>query len=973
MKVMRAALIFVLFVGANQTPRADDIDIYLNLDENNPGDALVMLNLDWRPNLGSTVCGGGDAAGCQTLVTEGFMRSDGSGGIPGDITFYDLIVAALRKVIDPLAGLKLGLMINHEHNNNCEGPNQTNCSNGGYVFKGFTGLDEDPATHTCPLLTGVGSSDPNMTNNPATSPPAIMGLCDKLSGLPIPQGMESHKWQGEELFFELYRYLIGGGIYNGHNGVQDYGTTGAPNIDDPADVNDPRQADPDNIAQLMWDTAVESGSNYISPLISAEECSKIFTINFMFQVSQQAADSDAAIEAPISQQGMGIDTSANNSFGPDRGFTNVLDFLHDADLADGTFATAPDLAGEQNVTSYFLVDPNQINQTTNGYARAGGTGSALPLSDDPDELVAILTDVFNQILSVSTALVAPSIPVNVFNQAESLPELYFALFEADSEGKPWWDGNLKKLKLGDDGSGGLEVQDVNGDSAFSATDGRIKHSAITYWTHAVDLPDPGPDDDFLAGKDGRTVIRGGAGGVIPGYRPLSGNTPGLTNPTGNTTETSTRKLFTEPASFTNGTPAAMTEFNADNATAVDLLTEDNELYETVMGCSGCSYTNPDTVAEAAVEELIKFGRGLDVLDEDGDTELDEARSWIMGAPLHSRPLPLTFSASDTRVVMATDDGVVHMFRSADADGVEAWGFIPRAVVPVFKRLKDDSAGTPIHPYTVDGKPTALIKDINGNGDIELSAGDKAYLYIGMRRGGKGLYALDVTDPDDPKMLWRIEKGAPGTDFAEIGQSWSTPRVTFLEVDFGSPTGIQTRPVLIFGGGYNGDDDGDALGDLGKDDRPPSSPVGTDDDEGNAIFIVDAETGELIWKAIHHATITGADPVDDRIFTHIDLLDSIPSEITVVDTIGNDLVDRGYVGTTGGDVFRLDLVGHNRSLWTVTKVLEVGRHFNAINADDRRFFHAPDFVRASDDSGDYDAVVIAAGDRPHPLGVPVVNW
>ena len=45
-----------------------------------------------------------------------------------------------------------------------------------------------------------------------------------------------------------------------------------------------------------------------------------------------------------------------------------------------------------------------------------------------------------------------------------------------------------------------------------------------------------------------------------------------------------------------------------------------------------------------------------------------------------------------------------------------------------------------------------------------------------------------------------------------------------------------KPVVMFAGGY----------DMNKDLR---TGVGTDDTEGNAVYVVDAETGELIWKAV----------------------------------------------------------------------------------------------------------------------------
>ena len=130
-----AALIFTI-----GTAQADDTDVYMNrgtgLPENSaPGDGLpagsepmVMFSLDYRPNLAATACNAGE---CKTLIDEGYMSP------VGPYTFFDVLRGAMRKVFDPLEGVKVGLMVNHNNNNDCEGFGRTNCSNGGYIAMGF--------------------------------------------------------------------------------------------------------------------------------------------------------------------------------------------------------------------------------------------------------------------------------------------------------------------------------------------------------------------------------------------------------------------------------------------------------------------------------------------------------------------------------------------------------------------------------------------------------------------------------------------------------------------------------------------------------------------------------------------------------------------------------------------------------------------------------------------------------------------
>jgi type IV pilus assembly protein PilY1 len=588
--------------------------------------------------------------------------------------------------------------------------------------------------------------------------------------------------------------------------------------------------------------------------------------------------------------------------------------LHDADLANGSYGAAPNLEGKQNVTSYFLVDPTKINKTTIGYATAGGTGVPLPLSANPDELVTTLENILRQILSVSTTFVAASVPVNVFNRAEIVDNVFVALFQVDPDGKPVWNGNLKKLKLSSLDGASLLVDAL--DNPAIAGDGRIREDALSFWTVGAALPPPDPTQGEVSGRDGRSVSRGGAGQLVPGF--ISGS-PGLVNGMGG------RQLL-----FDRG--SGLAALNADSTTANELQAD--------LGAAD----------EAEATELISFARGTDIDDLDNDGNLTEARRWIFGDPLHSRPLPLNYGARNgyttsnpaIYVAVASNDGFLHFIRNrtttGSENGEEMWAFMPRSTMAALKTLRANGTGMP-HPYMVDGAPVAYIDDSNHNGTIE--AGEEAYLYVGLRRGGKAYYALDVSNPDSPELLWTIGKGG---DFAELGHTFSDPRVGHVNLGSGP------QPVLIFGGGY----------DMNKDIR---GSVGTDDSEGNAIYVVDAKTGALIWKARGG----GASPTAS-VFEHPDLVDSIPSMVTVADTDGDLLLDRILVGDTGGNVWRADLTGSDTSRWKLTRLAALGRHAEGGKSNDRRFFHRPDLVPAEDENGLFDAVLIGAGDRPDPLDI-----
>jgi type IV pilus assembly protein PilY1 len=862
-----AALIFI--VGSAQ---ADDTDVYMNPGAGLPdgSEPMVMFSLDYRPNLGSTACNKGE---CDALIAEGYMSP------VGPYTFFDVLRGALKKVMDPLEGVRVGLMLNHDNWNECEGFGRTGCSNGGYIAMGFESFEK-----------GDGNG-------------AKARFHKILASMPTPLGGQSHSYQGKELFFEFFRYLTGQGVYNAHNGYTDFFTDNKYNLD----VDHPA---------VSWDPFIEGGAKtkpyYLSPFDSAGACSKLYTVNVLFQVSNQDADSDVAIADPVAAGGFGA---------PKKEFPDVIQYLNDADLANGSYGSVGDLEDKQNVTSFFIVDEHMINTMTMGYAKAGGTGVPLALSENPDELVATLVEVFKQILSVSTTFVAASVPVNVFNRAEITDNVYIALFQIDDGARPYWVGNVKKLKLEgvNDTSSSATLVDALGTPAVAA-DGRIRFDALTSWTLPGALPEPDLESGEVDGRDGRVVARGGAGQRIPGV--VSGS-PQEANGLGGRTI------------YFDRTPSELAGFNVDLLTASALMAD----------------FDVTTAEEAA--ELIAFSRGLDIDDVDGDKGTDEAREWIFGDALHSRPLPINYGSiggySDPAnpaifIAVGSDDGMLRMIRNTQAGGAESgeevWAFMPRASMAAQKVLRANGTGMK-HPYTMDGAPVAFIMDKNHDGSIISSDGDRVYLFVGMRRGGKNYYGLDITNPEIPKLMWTIGKGG---DFAELGYTFSNPRVGLVE------TAVGPRPAVMFAGGY----------DMNKDKQ---GVVGTDDSEGNAIFVVDAETGALIWKVRR-----GSGGAGSQVFEHADMKDSIPSALTIGDTDGDGFTDRIVVGDTGGNVWRADIGGDDTSKWNVTLLASIGRHAGGSPSiyTDRRFFHRPDLVPSKDQYGLFDGVVIGSGNRANPL-------
>jgi hypothetical protein len=72
-----------------------------------------------------------------------------------------------------------------------------------------------------------------------------------------------------------------------------------------------------------------------------------------------------------------------------------------------------------------------------------------------------------------------------------------------------------------------------------------------------------------------------------------------------------------------------------------------------------------------------------------------------------------------------------------------------------------------HQYYVDSSPKAYFHDVDSDGIIDISDGDKIILICGARKGSSGNFALDVTNPEAPKYLWRIDQSSSKTGILEL--------------------------------------------------------------------------------------------------------------------------------------------------------------------------------------------------------------
>lgn len=354
------------------------------------------------------------------------------------------------------------------------------------------------------------------------------------------------------------------------------------------------------------------------------------------------------------------------------------------------------------------------------------------------------------------------------------------------------------------------------------------------------------------------------------------------------------------------------------------------------GLSALDSTNTALTAEklgvtAAQErqDLITYIRGYDPNDPGVSRQ-------AMGDPIHATPSLITYSSTAQSAILGTNEGFVQMFNTST--GEEQFAFMPEALLPNIKRLRANAnIGTNTHIYGMDNTVTVWANDANANGAID--SGEFVYAYASMGRGGRDIYALNITNPTSPTLLWSIYGGST-TGFDRLGQTWSAPVRTKIKV------GSIIKDVLVFGGGYDPDQD--------------NATVRTTDDQGNDLFIVDARTGALLWSA------SGAG---------INMQYSVPSGTSVVslqvDTNGNPYTDSQglagqiFVGDMGGQVWRFHV--HNGS---AGNGLVSGGVFASIAgtavADARRFYHEPEIALATVDNQLNLTINIGSGYRGHPL-------
>lgn len=649
--------------------------------------------------------------------------------------------------------------------------------------------------------------------------------------------------------------------------------------------------------------ASKAGALYNTPIASG--CAKNFII-YLSNGPAQDNSSDIS-QATTALAGFGGSTTAI-PITPSGSQDNVADewarFMKKSSLGITTYTVDVDKVTSGQGPGWTALLKSMARASSGKYFDVTSSGT---------QIADALNAIFSEIQSVNSVFASVSLPVSVNTQGTYLNQVYVGMFRPDQDSFPRWNGNLKQYKLGLVGTE-LKLLDAGDSSAINSSTGFITECARSFWT-------PTTVDNYWAFSPQGACLTV-AGSDVSNY------------PDGNIVEKGaqghrlrsdgSRTVKTCSSTFASCT--SVTDFADGNAA----------ITQSLLGASSSTERT----------SVINWVRGQDLKDEDGDANTTENRPSIHGDVVHSRPVAINYgtdSSPQVVVFYGGNDGALRAVNgnrssalSGFAAGSELWSFIPPEFYGSLKRLYDNTT-TISFPGHTTGSPTPLPKAYGFDGPVTaVTEGSNRWVYATMRRGGRALYAFDVSNAASPQLKWK--KGCPNnfplsgtvddtgctTGFSSIGQTWSTPKM-LKTAGYGSGN----SPMLIMGGGYDTCEDAD----------PNSCTSST---KGNKVYVMDADTGALL------NTFS-----TDR---------AVIADITVVpDSSGKGIY--AYAVDLGGNVYRITMGSAAPADWSMSKIAALGCDTAGSGcAANRKFMFAPDVVA---DLGGY-VLLLGSGDREKPL-------
>ena len=653
-------------------------------------------------------------------------------------------------------------------------------------------------------------------------------------------------------------------------------------------------------------------------------------------------------------------------------------------------------------------------------------------------LLKLLSNIINE---ANTSFVAPVVPASTTNRTISSNKVYLGLFRPQQEGP--WHGNVKKYGLS------LDSYQLTGYDGSDATDpdGNFDPDSISYWSRlgngkspsVIHEDDDPSDPDYgyvnpnneatnpnLDTGDGGQVDVGGAGGVL--LEKVRTLTAAIRANGWEQSAVEWRKIYTY-----------LTPGNSDvSSTSADLTATQNRFEPTNANITVDTLALPASATQSFDRQnLMLFMHGFEAYEGPTVTTSDaQARKWVLGDILHSRPLVFNYTkypesvenrcsdnpdangSYNTSVVYAgANDGMLHAFR--DCDGEEIWAFIPPNALSTLQYYMNPQEG---HPTFVDSAPSLLVYDKNEDGTIDQNV-DKVVLVFGQRRGGGtnilnetgsrgAYYALDVTNPTQPVFLWETDND----QLSEFGETWSQPRLAKVHVedDAGNVLPNAFKLVAFVGIGYDNNEDlryggtqtfynsagldinqastGGTVDGLDSDGNmyPVTSPGTLTATErfaprGRGLAAIEIASYVRGVDLQYTPTLSGGGIFWDYTagtgnYNGDEPEYSFASDLTVLDFDGDTFADAIYTGDTGGNLWRFKINNSDPDNWTGTILFQANPGADELGNLDtndvgRKIFYRPAVAYVGAPH-----IYFGTGDREHPLNISttdrmycVIDW
>ena len=590
----------------------------------------------------------------------------------------------------------------------------------------------------------------------------------------------------------------------------------------------------------------------------------------------------------------------------------------------------------------------------------GGFYSAQSTEDIIKSITNFVSDLNQTLPSTPSGTII--IPDDPYRADSQLAVAYYPTIQPKvADNAVIWEGNMKKYLLNEG-----TLYGRSNTKLFKNIAGELNPAAQDFWS----------DKNYAGAND--KVESGGF------YSQLTTPATGVA---------SVRTLFVEDWTSASNKDPVLKKFSVNGSGKV--LVDNAALTST-------SFNDTATYNETTLRRLLNFlgfdnlpGTATEVKDMTLTSDNVTQPIKVVGASIHSTPAAVSYSATldddgkvtatrDDYVLFGSTEGGLHLVNADNAStggdgGKEEFVIIPREMLAdpdksaaLVKGATKADIGSP--NFGIDA-PWLVSADYKYDFDarrvnIDTTDNKGIYAYGGLRMGGKALYGLDLADNESPNMMFSITPDTSG--FSRMGQIWAKP--TRAKIKTSNAANDKGTDVLIFGGGYDMCYEYEGF-QVGVTDSELGDCSGKSNAEGNAVYIINAKTGALIWSASSDSGATK---------TVATMKNSIVAGVTTLDRDNDGFMDHIYFADLGGQVFRADFTNAGfvkpaasatatsspETSFTNTRVTRVLQPaYSGSNTKyNHRFYERPavSFYRNPNTSRLFALVNVISGDRSSPL-------